>query len=130
MFFSLRALWKALRGNSLTFSVVFAGAIMGGSVAGLVREPMLALGMASPLAFLASLLLIGLLAKSERKLPLRPSFKRQCCLLLIVGSLVLAVVFWNYQSRLEKRYAEGFVPGPKFEEPHRELPRRRPSHQR
>lgn len=130
MFLSLRALWKALRGNSLTFSLVFAVAVLGGSVAGVLREPLLALGLASPLAFLLSILLIGFLARRERKLPLRLRFKRLCSLLLIVGSLILGTVFWRYQAHLEEQYEDSFVPGPRFEEPRRELPRRGPRHRR
>ncbi|NBD37177.1 MAG: hypothetical protein GVY10_01240 [Verrucomicrobia bacterium] len=113
MFLSLRALWKALRGNSLTFSLVFAVAVLGGS-----------------LAFLFSILLIGFLARREQKLPLRLRFKRLCSLLLIVGSLILGAIFWRYQAHLEKQYENSFVPGPKFEEPRRELPRRGPPHRR
>lgn len=114
---SLRAFWKGLRGNSLVFSLVFAMAVMGFSLAGILRSPMRAFGLWGPLIFLLPLIAIGWAAKLERKLDLGDRFRRFCCLLLIAGSILLSVLLWRYEKTLEARYADSIVPGPRFEEP-------------
>ena len=87
----LRAFWKGLLGKSLIFSIVFAMAVMGASFAGLLRTPLRSFGLGAPLVFFLPILATGLLAKYERKIPLRRGFRRLCCYLLIFGSVASAV---------------------------------------
>jgi len=114
--FSLRALWKAVRRSSLVFSVVFALALFGFSLTGLLRSPLRALGLWWPLLFLGPFILIGWAAKLEARLQIGPVFRRRACLLLVFGSISLNLVLWWYQRELEATYAETFEPGPLFEE--------------
>ena len=122
--FSLRALWKGIRGRSLTFSVVFAMAVMGSSFAGLMRVPLKTIGIWGPLVFLLPIIATGLLAKQERKLVIGAHFRRACSYSLIFGSILLAVLLWRYQVWLDTAYAKGLQTGPLFKEVLRpDLPR-------
>lgn len=124
--FSLRALWKAIRRSSLVFSLVFAMALLGFSLAGLLRSPLRAMGVWWPILFLGPFILIGWAAKLEARLKLSPTFRRRACLLLIFGSIGLSLVLWWYQRDRQAHYAVKAVqPGPRFEEKKRspELPR-------
>ena len=115
--FSLRALWRGLRGRSLVFSLIFAMAVMGFSLSGLLRSPMRAIGLWWPLIFLLPILLIGKTAKFERTFDLRPEFRRICCFILIYGSILLSLGFWVYGRHLRNAYAEiSIQPGPLYKE--------------
>ena len=115
--FSLRALWRGLRGQSLVFSVVFAMAVMGFSLAGILRSPLRATGVWWPLIFIVPILLIGKTAKYERQLQLRPEFRRRACFILIYGSILLSIGFWLYGKNLHAAYQEKSIqPGPRYEE--------------
>lgn len=104
-----------MRGKSLVFSVVFAMAVMGFSLAGILRSPMRAIGLWWPLIFLIPILAIGKTAKFERKLNLKPQFRRLCCYILIFGSILLSLGIWQYGKSLREVYAEKAIqPGPKF----------------
>ncbi|HKJ89805.1 MAG TPA: hypothetical protein VJ960_01635, partial [Oceanipulchritudo sp.] len=94
---SLRALWKGLKRNSLIFSLVFAMAVMGFSLAGLIRNPLRGFGFWWPLILILPFLVIGQAAKFEQRLRLRASVRRFCVLLLLGGSLLLSVLFWRYE---------------------------------
>ena len=119
-----------MRGKSLVFSVVFAMAVMGFSLAGILRSPMRAIGLWWPLIFLLPILAIGKTAKVERKLALRPQFRRLCCYILIYGSILLSLGIWQYGKSLREVHAQKEIqPGPKFEEPDDDLPRG-PRHRR
>ena len=121
--FSLRALWKGLRGRSLTFSLVFAMALMGFSFAGLLRAPLRTIGLWGPLLFLLPLIATGLLARKEDKLPLKAPFKRLCSRILIYGSILLTLLIWRYGVWLREAYKDTFIPGPRYQEAPRESPR-------
>ena len=123
-FLSLRALWKGLKGNSLVFSVVFAMALMGFSLGGILRSPLKAIGLWWPLIFILPLIAIGWTARMERRLKLEKPFKRLLCLILILGSILLSVLLWWTRGFLDEQYADSIQPGPRFEEPkERERPR-------
>ena len=113
---SLRALWRGLRGKSLVFSLIFSMAVMGFSLAGLLRSPMRAIGLWWPLIFLLPIFFIGKTAKFERGLELRPEFRRICCFILIYGSILLSLGFWMYGRHLREAYADSFQPGPLYKE--------------
>lgn len=114
--FPLRALWKGLRGRSLTFSVVFAMAVMGSSFAGLLRMPLKTIGIWGPLVLILPIVATGLLAKQEQRLPVSVSFKRSCSVLLIFGSVLLVALLGRYESWLEDRYADTVQVGERFRE--------------
>jgi hypothetical protein len=120
---SMRALWKGLRGRSLTFSVVFAMAVMGSSFAGLMRAPLRTIGIWAPLVFLLPIIATGLLARQERKLNIGDDLKRLCNYGLIFGSIAFAVLLWRYEGGLSDKHAATFQPGPLFKEPPKELPK-------
>ena len=126
---SLRALWKGLRGRSLTFSIIFAMAIMGSSFAGLLRAPLRTIGIWGPLVLLLPIIVTGLLAKHEHKLSLSVRFRQLCSYTLIFGSIVLAVLLWRYENRLEETYANSFEKGPLFKEEENPVRRRGPRRQ-
>jgi hypothetical protein len=132
-FLSLRALWKGLKGNSLIFSLVFAMALMGFSLAGMLRLTLRELGLWWPLMLLLPFVVIGRLARLEARLRLRPRIRRACVLILIGGSISLTLALWRYESRLEDRREASVESrlGPKFVEPENkpELPRG-PRHRR
>jgi hypothetical protein len=115
---SLRALWKGLKASSLTFSLVFAMALMGLSLAGLLRSPIRAIGLWGPLVFLLPLIAIGWAARLEARFLPDARFRRRCSLLLIGGSILLTLLLWRYERLLTERYRDTFIPGPAFvEEP-------------
>ena len=119
----LRALWKGLRGRSLTFSIVFAMAVLGSSFAGLMRAPMKTIGFWGPLVFILPIIATALLAKQEQKLKIEAEFKRICSYSLIFGSIILALLIWKYGDFLKASYADSVQKGPLFEEQRPELPR-------
>lgn len=128
-FLSLRALWKGLKGNSLVFSMVFAMALMGFSLAGILRSPLKSIGLWWPLIFLLPIIAIGWSSRLERRLRLSDPFRRLICLILIAGSILLSVILWRYEGFLKERYARSIELGPAFKEtadPVRRGPRNRP----
>jgi hypothetical protein len=129
--FSLRALWKGLRGRSLTFSVIFAMAWMGSSFAGILRLPLRMIGLWAPLIFILPVVATILLARHERRLPWSDDFKRVCNYTLIFGAILLSLLLWRYEAWLRSSYADSVVPGPRYREVdkpeiHRSGPRGRP----
>lgn len=120
---SLRALWKGIRGRSLTFSIIFAMAVMGSSFAGLMRAPLKTIGIWAPLVFILPVVATGLLAKYEQKLKIETEIKRICSYSLIFGSILLALLLWKYEGFLKTRYADSVQKGPLFEEEGPERPR-------
>jgi hypothetical protein len=123
---SLRALWKGLRGRSLTFSIVFAMAIMGSSFGGLLRAPLRTIGIWGPLVLLLPIILTGLLAKHEHKLGISLWVRRVCSYTLIFGSIALAVLLWRYENHLQETYEDTFEKGPLFKEEEQPVRRRGP----
>lgn len=105
---------RAVRGRSLTFSVLFATGLIGGiSLAGWMRTSLSSFDLWRPLVWVFPLIFFGWLARHERGLKLRPEFKRLCSFLLVFGSLSLSVLIWRYQAHLDARY-----PNPEPTRPH------------
>lgn len=104
--FLLKPLLKALRGRSLTFSVIFASALMGASATALLRRSLSEIGLWLPVAWIGPMIIVGLLAKREEKLPLRPEFKRLVCYILVFGALTCSIGLWRYDLALKKKYPE------------------------
>ena len=114
---SIRALWKGLRGKSLTFSVVFAMAVMGSSFGGLLRAPLQTIGIWAPLVVILPIVATGMLAKQENKLKIPDEMRRICSYALIFGAILLAIILWRYEVWLENKYADSVQFGPRFVEP-------------
>lgn len=114
--FSIRALWKGLRGRSLTFSLVFAMAVMGSSFAGLLRAPLRTIGIWGPLVLILPIVATGLLAKQESKLKMKMETRQLCAYAMIFGSILMAILLWQYESWLERKYADSVQHGPLFKE--------------
>lgn len=104
---------------------MFAMAMLGGSLAGLLRDPMRAIGLWGPVVFVLPFLVFGRLAKWEKGLALDVKVRRLGVGLLIGGSLLLALALWRYERAMEVRYAPTAVAGPALDWPPEEAPRRR-----
>lgn len=94
---------------------MFAMAMLGGSLAGLLRDPMRAIGLWGPVAFVLPFLVFGKVAKWEQRWQPGLRIRRLGSLLLVIGSILLALGLWRYERVLEKRYEESFVPGPLYD---------------
>jgi len=100
----LSALIKGIRRNSLTFSLVFATVLLGSSAGALLRSGLRSVGLIWPLAWLASMLVIGLLARYEERLPIRKEIKALGRRILIFGSIALAMLLLLYRCEVAKSY--------------------------
>lgn len=116
MILSLRALIRGIRERSLLFSLMFAMAVMGGSLAGLLRDPLRAAGLWWPLAFLLPIFIFKKTAAWETRWLGGLRIRSIGSALLIAGSILLSVLLWRYEGALEERYADSFVRGPLFKE--------------
>ena len=114
--FSFRALWKGLRGRSLTFSIVFAMAVLGSSFAGILRMPLRIIGLWAPLIIILPIIATGLLAKQEQKLDLRDDFKRVCSYTLIFGSILMGLLLWRYEGWIHQSLSDTYEKGPLYKE--------------
>lgn len=113
---SLRALWKGLRGRSLTFSIVFALAVLGSSFGGLLRAPLRTIGLWAPLVLLLPIIATAFLARYEQRLKLEMRYRQWISYSLIFGSIALALLLWRYDQWLQSRYADTVQKGPLFKE--------------
>lgn len=104
--FSIRTFFKAIKGNSLTFSLVFATAVLGFSISGVVRRSLHGIGIWWILAWIVPIVLISLLAKNESKLKLRDKFKRTICYILLGGSLACAYLIYRFEDRMNEKYPD------------------------
>ncbi len=84
--------WKALRGNSVTFAVLLACALLGVSVLRLVKEGLYAVGTPWWLVLIIPSVLIGVLAKKEAVWIPDEGLRRRWARGLVIGSVVLSVL--------------------------------------
>lgn len=84
--------WRALRGYSMTFAVLFAGGILGMSLISEFRE-LLTRWHAPWYAWLIiPMILIGYLAKKETQWVPDPEVRRKFSRWIFIGSIVIAAV--------------------------------------
>jgi len=102
--FGIRALWRGLRGKSLTFSLIFAMTVMGLSFAGTLRNSLGWVGLWGPLIWIFPILLTGWLSKNEYKMKISDEFRRTAAYGLIFFSSLLAFALWKYEKHLEAQY--------------------------
>ncbi len=100
--FDLPALWKALRRFSLTFSVVFASALLGFPVSGLLRRALGELSLHWLLLWLVPMVLVGLLARYEHLLIRDGDLRRR----IAIGVLLFAAAATFVLGRLRRQMAE------------------------
>ncbi len=101
-FFYLRFLIKVLKGNSLLFSLIIALGFIGFSVFGEIRSTFRSVGIAWPLAWIGSIVLVTYLAKQETKLKLRPKFKLTFCLGVVSFGILSSFILGAYEESLMK----------------------------
>jgi hypothetical protein len=95
---------KALKGTSLTWSLVVTIGLLGGSFAGLLRHSLHLIGLWMPLVFVLPLFATGWLAKREHRLPVSPLFRRNACWAMMTAGLALALAQWGYRYWLFKDF--------------------------
>lgn len=99
--FDIPSLWKALRNFSLTFSIVFASALLGLSVTRLLRKALGELSLHWIFLWIIPMLLIGFLAKHEHRIIRNPAFRRQMAVVLLVGAVMVHVMLTRLQRRIQ-----------------------------
>jgi polyferredoxin len=97
--FSLRLLWKAIRGRSLTFALLFATVLLGYSGFGLMKSLFLAIPVLPVwMAYVLPFVVIGLLARFEPRL--LPDPRRRAILSFGVVGLSIALTYsvWRWEQ--------------------------------
>lgn len=88
----LRWLWRALRGRSVTFALVFFLAVVGFSAPRLIRGVLEPLSLPWLLAWIAPLILLAFLARLEPKLIPSETHRRRLALGLVTAALIFFFV--------------------------------------
>ncbi|MGJ3241678.1 MAG: hypothetical protein ACFE0O_01795 [Opitutales bacterium] len=102
--FSLRLLWKAIRGRSLTFALLFAMVLLGYSGFGLMKSVFLAMPFLPVwMAYVLPFVIIGLLARFEPKLMPDPRRRRILSFGVVGLSIALASVAWRWERAVEAK---------------------------
>lgn len=91
-FSALSWLWKALRLNSVTFAALFAFGILGLSVTRVLQNVLGAAGVPFLGLLLLPILLIGMIAKKERKWIPDEAERKRWARRLVFGAIALAVL--------------------------------------
>jgi hypothetical protein len=91
-FLDLRWLWRALRGRSVTFALVFLLAMVGLSAPRAIRNLLEVLSLPWLIAWIAPLILLGLLAKLEPRLIRSEKIRGRIALGLVAAGLVFVFV--------------------------------------
>jgi hypothetical protein len=85
-------LWKALRGNSVTFAALFCLGILGLSVTRLLKNALGALGVPWLGLLIVPILIIGLVAKKEREWIPEEEARKRWSRRLVFGSIAVSVL--------------------------------------
>ena len=101
-FFYLRFLIKVIKGNSLLFSLIIALGFIGFSVFGEIRSTFRSVGIAWPLAWIGSIILVTYLAKQETRLKMRPKFKLIFCLSVVAFGILSSFILGAYEKSVMK----------------------------
>lgn len=90
--FDLRWLWRALRGRSVTFALVFFLAVVGFSTPRLIRGVLEPLPLPWLIVWIAPLIFLAFLAKLEPKLIPSEIHRRRLALGLVAAALIFFFV--------------------------------------
>jgi ABC-type uncharacterized transport system permease subunit len=101
-FFYLRFLLKVLKGKSLMFSLVIALGFIGFSVFSEIRSVFRDVGIAWPIAWIGSIILVTYLAKQEHRLVMHPKFKLYFCLGVVAFGILSSFLLGFYENSLMK----------------------------
>jgi hypothetical protein len=92
-------LWRGLTGYSVTFALLFASLILGGSIAKATHHLFSALGFSWLLAFLLPLLLFRWLSNQEARWWPDVRMRRRVALGIIFGSTAVAMAIARFAHR-------------------------------
>ncbi len=84
--------WRAVRGHSLTFAVLFACALFGISVLGFFRHALHWLGAPWYVWLLAPFLIVSVLAKNEAQWVPDPEKRRRWARWIAIGAVIATVL--------------------------------------
>lgn len=90
--FAISWLWRGLKGNSVTFAVLFASLLLGWSISEEIGRLLARLGVHWLYALIIPAVVITLLARNETRFIPDPAKRKLYARSLIAGSVVLAVV--------------------------------------
>lgn len=100
--FSLRLLWKAIRGRSLTFALLFAMVLLGYSGFGLMKSLFLAIPVLPVwMAYVLPLVIIGLIARFEPRLLPDPRRRAILSFGVVFFSIGLAYIVWRWEQAVQ-----------------------------
>lgn len=92
--------FRAVRHYSITFAVVFAAALLGVSLPGLLRKLLGELSLHWLLLWFLPFLLIGLAARFETHWIKNPATRRRWSLGIVAGAIVLSIAIKRIQNAL------------------------------
>ncbi len=90
--FAISWLWKGLKGNSVTFAVLFASLLLGWSISAEVAHLLARLGVHWLYVLILPAIFFMVLAKNESRFIPDEAKRKLWARCLIVGSIVLAIV--------------------------------------
>jgi hypothetical protein len=92
-------LWRAVRGRSLTFAVLFAGGLFGFSLLGSLRHFLHRLGAPWYVWLLVPFAVIALLARKEADWMPDPAKRQRWSRWILGGAIVLALLLAKFAAR-------------------------------
>lgn len=88
--------WRAWRGSSVTFALLFASGILGLSVLGWIRHMLSRWGAPWYLWFLLPIILVAIAARKESEWLPDPVLRAKCARWLVFGSIALAMLIARF----------------------------------
>ena len=92
LFSAFSWLWKALRGNSVTFAALFSLGVLGLSVTRLLRNALGALGVPWLGLLIVPILVIGVIAKREKNWIAEEAERKRWSRRLVFGAIAISVL--------------------------------------
>jgi uncharacterized membrane protein YfcA len=91
-------LWRALRGKSVTFAMLFATSMLGVSVLGWFRHLLDRWGAPWYLLFILPIVLVTVLSRKEEEWLPDPELRMRCARWLVFSSIVVVVLTGMFRS--------------------------------
>jgi drug/metabolite transporter (DMT)-like permease len=85
-------LWKALRGNSVTFAALFAFGILGISIGRIIKNALGAMGIPFVGLIILPIIIIGMIAKREERWLPDPAMRKKWSRRLVFGAIGASVL--------------------------------------